>query len=261
MLIDRDMSKKQLEIKARLSSSTIAKMNKSYGVTTNTLERICKVLDCKIEDVVEIVPDEDSDMLFSDDELSVRCLRDDREDRSLLLEWLTDPNGVTTVAWKEDVPWDMKKIERKFMPRTKDDSIVTSCIINQEEKAIGYIQFYPLDKDSYLFTPPIEYEKFKGGYGIDLFIGYPELWDQGIGTKAVRAMADYLINNRGAKVVCADPEENNHRSVACWKRAGFVPVGKILNIDDPGKGKISMLMVYSDNQKLMEEWRTQSECD
>ncbi len=59
LLIDRDMSKKQLEIKARLSSSTIAKMNKSNGVTTTTLERICKVLDCRIEDVVEFIPDED----------------------------------------------------------------------------------------------------------------------------------------------------------------------------------------------------------
>ena len=58
LLIDRDMSKKQLEIKARLSSSTIAKMNKSNSVTINTLERICKVLNCGIEDVVEFVPDE-----------------------------------------------------------------------------------------------------------------------------------------------------------------------------------------------------------
>lgn len=59
LLIDLDMSKKQLEVSANLSSSTIAKMNKGKGVTTTTLERICKFLDCRIEDVVEIVPDED----------------------------------------------------------------------------------------------------------------------------------------------------------------------------------------------------------
>lgn len=52
--------KKQLEITANLSSSTIAKMNKGKGVTTTTLERICRVLDCKIEDVVEFVPDENN---------------------------------------------------------------------------------------------------------------------------------------------------------------------------------------------------------
>jgi len=59
LLIDRDMSKKQLEIKANLSSSTIAKMNKGKGVTTTTLERICRVLNCRIEDVVEFLPDEE----------------------------------------------------------------------------------------------------------------------------------------------------------------------------------------------------------
>ena len=58
LLIDQEMSKKQLEITANLSSSTIAKMNKGKGVTTTTLERICRVLNCRIEDVVEFVPDE-----------------------------------------------------------------------------------------------------------------------------------------------------------------------------------------------------------
>ncbi|MDD2362941.1 MAG: helix-turn-helix transcriptional regulator [Eubacteriales bacterium] len=58
LLIDRDMSKKQLEISANLSSSTIAKMNKGKGVTTTTLERICRVLNCRIEDVVEFLPDD-----------------------------------------------------------------------------------------------------------------------------------------------------------------------------------------------------------
>lgn len=107
-----------------------------------------------------------------------------------MLEWLTDPNGVTTVAWKEDVLWDMKKIEKKFMPWTKDDNAFTSCIINKDGKPIGYIQFHPVDEDSYLFTPPITYDKFEGGYGIDLFIGYLELWGKRIGTKAVQAMTD-----------------------------------------------------------------------
>lgn len=58
LLIDRDMSKKQLETSAHLSSSTIAKMNKGQGVTVNTLERICRVMGCRIEDIMEFVPDE-----------------------------------------------------------------------------------------------------------------------------------------------------------------------------------------------------------
>ncbi|MDD4414940.1 MAG: helix-turn-helix domain-containing protein [Oscillospiraceae bacterium] len=33
-------------------------MNKGKGVTTTTLERICRVLNCRIEDVVEFLPDD-----------------------------------------------------------------------------------------------------------------------------------------------------------------------------------------------------------
>ena len=33
------------------------------------------------------------------------------------------------------------------------------------------------------------------------------------------------------------------------------PIGIIPNIDDPGKCKNSILMAFSDNQTLMEEWR------
>ena len=61
-----------------------------------------------------------------------------------------------------------------------------------------------------------------------------------IGTKAVRDMVDYLMSACDAMVVCADPEENNRRSVRCRLKAGFTPVGKISNADSPGKNNIFM---------------------
>ena len=62
---------------------------------------------------------------------------------------------------------------------------------------------------------------------MDLFIAYSELWGKGIGTRVVKAMSDYLIHMLGATVVCADPGEENGRSVACWLKAGFIPIGKV----------------------------------
>lgn len=57
LLIDRDMKKKELAEKANLSQYTINKMNRGDNVTTDTLVKICTALDCKIEDIMEIVPD------------------------------------------------------------------------------------------------------------------------------------------------------------------------------------------------------------
>lgn len=58
LLIDRDMKKKDLAEQANLSNYTINKMNHGDNVTTDTLVKICAVLNCTFDDIMEIVPDE-----------------------------------------------------------------------------------------------------------------------------------------------------------------------------------------------------------
>ena len=58
MLIDKDMKKKDLAELADVSSYTITKMSKGENVTTDTLGKICKVLECNIEDIMEFIPEE-----------------------------------------------------------------------------------------------------------------------------------------------------------------------------------------------------------
>ena len=53
-LIDKGMNKTELRQKVRLSSSTMTKMTNGEAVTLTTIERICDILGCQIEDVVEI---------------------------------------------------------------------------------------------------------------------------------------------------------------------------------------------------------------
>ena len=55
LLIDRDMKKKELVEKAGISIATITKMGKGGHVTTEVLGKICTALDCKMDDIVEIV--------------------------------------------------------------------------------------------------------------------------------------------------------------------------------------------------------------
>lgn len=62
LLIDRGMYKKDLREAAGLSTNVIAKMGKGGDVSTEVLRKICKALDCGLEDIVEIVPDERPDL-------------------------------------------------------------------------------------------------------------------------------------------------------------------------------------------------------
>ena len=54
LLIDKDMNKADLRKAAGISSSSLAKLGKDENVTTDVLLRICKALDCELDDIVEI---------------------------------------------------------------------------------------------------------------------------------------------------------------------------------------------------------------
>lgn len=58
LLIDKDMKKKDLAELAKLSSYTINKLNRGDNVNTDTLVKICAVLNCTFDDIMEMVPDD-----------------------------------------------------------------------------------------------------------------------------------------------------------------------------------------------------------
>jgi DNA-binding Xre family transcriptional regulator len=55
------MTKGQLREKAGLSTRALAKMGKGEDVSTDVLRKICNALDCTLSDIVEIVPDVQTD--------------------------------------------------------------------------------------------------------------------------------------------------------------------------------------------------------
>lgn len=57
LLIDKEMKKRDLMESANLSPSIITKLNNDRSITTNTIQKICTALNCKIEDIIEITPE------------------------------------------------------------------------------------------------------------------------------------------------------------------------------------------------------------
>ena len=57
MLIDKNMNRSDLREKAGISSASLAKLGKGDNITTDVLLRICEVMDCRIEDILETVRD------------------------------------------------------------------------------------------------------------------------------------------------------------------------------------------------------------
>lgn len=48
-----------LEVKGKISSSTIRRLKAGESVSTNTLDALCKILKCGVSDVIEFVDDEE----------------------------------------------------------------------------------------------------------------------------------------------------------------------------------------------------------
>jgi DNA-binding Xre family transcriptional regulator len=47
-----------LQVKGGISSSTIRRLKANESVSTNTLEALCIILNCRIQDVIEFIPDQ-----------------------------------------------------------------------------------------------------------------------------------------------------------------------------------------------------------
>ena len=53
LLIDLDMSRTELRLKAGISTMALAKLGKNENVSMDVLKKICKALDCQPGDILE----------------------------------------------------------------------------------------------------------------------------------------------------------------------------------------------------------------
>lgn len=49
-----------LQVKGQISSSTIRRLKAGQSVSTNTIDALCKLLDCGLHDILAYIPDENT---------------------------------------------------------------------------------------------------------------------------------------------------------------------------------------------------------
>jgi putative transcriptional regulator len=58
LLVDKNMNKTDLRVKADIGTATLAKLGKNQPVSMDVMMKICGVLNCNIADVMDIIPTE-----------------------------------------------------------------------------------------------------------------------------------------------------------------------------------------------------------
>ena len=59
LLIDKNMTKTDLRKKAGLTTNVIANMGKNQSIQLESMYKICEALDCTLDDISEVIPDEE----------------------------------------------------------------------------------------------------------------------------------------------------------------------------------------------------------
>ena len=57
LLIDKGMTKAELMEKAGFSANIITRLKRNNYVSLDSIEKICKVLNCGVDDILEFLPD------------------------------------------------------------------------------------------------------------------------------------------------------------------------------------------------------------
>ena len=152
-------------------------------------------------------------VIAQDDEFKIRRLTE--ADIPLMARWLSDERVLEFYEGR-DHPFDEDAVREHFF--ADERGRLTQCIVEWGEDPIGYQQFYPLDlqeRAEYAYLPETDV------WGMDQFIGLPELWNQGLGARFVRLVAEHLQSQDPARIVTTDPRLVNARAIRCYEKAGF----------------------------------------
>lgn len=186
----------------------------------------------------------DSDELAREGYLAIRRMRDDRADYELFVRWRNEPHVAEWWSTDDDpTPTTFDRVVERYGPRAEDGSWVTGCIMTVGDRPIGYVQFYPWSAEAgearEIGIPDIE-----GSYGLDIFIGEPDMIDRGLGSRAVALLARHLFEAHDATGVDLLTPVGNERAHRAYEKAGFRKVKQTLDTDVVnGERRMSWLMI------------------
>lgn len=148
----------------------------------------------------------------TDGSLTIRPLAP--ADAPLLTRWLSDPRVLAFYEGRDN-PHDAARVQAVFYDTLPENEV--PCLVEWEGRPIGYLQFYRHDAEALA-----DFGLEEGAFGMDQFIGEPDCWNRGIGSRMLRLMLPYLFECEGATRVTVDPLIENARAIRAYEKCGFV---------------------------------------
>ncbi|HTM06726.1 MAG TPA: GNAT family N-acetyltransferase [Patescibacteria group bacterium] len=145
------------------------------------------------------------------------------EHLTLLLHWLQQSH---IKQWYDSgVVWSYEKIVQKYTSRINGVDANTNkpifCfIISDDEKPIGYVQYYNIADFENEFSDDIKNMLPKPCASFDIFIGEREYCGKGIGATALKVLFEnYIFENFNA--ICISVDIQNKAALKAYQKAGL----------------------------------------
>ncbi|QSJ14191.1 acetyltransferase [Nostoc sp. UHCC 0702] len=176
-------------------------------------------------------------MLIQKNEITIRLMQDNTDDYQLMAKWLTDETVLEFYEGRDN-SFDLERIIENYQPLVIGKDPAIPCLVYYHNIPIGYLQYYALNDQPENDRQMYCLEQTDNVYGIDLFIGESNYWNQGIGTKILSAVVNYLFEELEADKIVIDPHVDNTRAIRCYEKCGFVKV-RLLPAHELHEGKYS----------------------
>lgn len=144
-------------------------------------------------------------------------------DYTVMAQWLSTKK-VLEFYGDVNSPFTLQQVKDKYEPRVNGDIPVTPFIVELDRTPIGFLQQYKLNEEK---QEEYGYPINLSIYGIDQFIGYPNLFNKGIGTKMIRKFIEYIYQYINVDIIILDPVISNIRAIKSYENCGFKKVKKI----------------------------------
>lgn len=143
--------------------------------------------------------------------------------------WLTRPH---VAQWWQPTP-SLEELREEYLPCLTDGKTLPldapaglipyfAC---EDGVPIGYIQAYRVMAHQQEGWWLEETDPF--ALGIDQFLCDADRLGKGLGTRMIRAFLEMLFADTRVTQVQTDPDPDNGRAVACYRKAGFRDVGVV----------------------------------
>ena len=135
-------------------------------------------------------------------------------DLPAILRWWTDPVVMSEVrATRFSVT--LSQLQTEYWPRWENPGLADyhQFVICLRGRPVGEIGYRLADGDPTMAT-------------VDIKIGEPELWGQGIGSAAMRLFVAFLRERAGVATIVAEPGAWNERSLRMFRSLGFREVDR-----------------------------------